>query len=73
MKKLHIQGYNAYVNIVETDRMDTLPLGTVLLCSSDELRVLADLMDDPQSSVMHIRHAAFNVAAKPKKQRAARK
>jgi hypothetical protein len=62
MEKMLIDSQSGKLNIVVVERMQTLPLGTILFCTSGELRKLADLMDDPKASVDDIRKAALNIS-----------
>lgn len=62
MEKMLISFQIPKINVVETDRMETLPMGTILFCSADELRNLASLMDNPRTTVDELRKAALNLS-----------
>lgn len=67
MEKMIIDVQSGKLNMVDDDRMETLPMGTVLYCTADELRALADLMDKPSSTVDEIRKAAINTKSPSKR------
>jgi hypothetical protein len=65
MEKLIIDLQAGKLNVVRSERMETLPMGTLLYCSATELRSLADMMDDPTATPQQLREAAVRTADAP--------